>query len=732
MPSPTNRPELLGSATLSPQGSFEARSCAAFTLTYTAGAYGIDDTGGIKVAFRFVSDMGKPQTDDPRGANYVTAEACSGAALKCWYDAYGHFRPWDSAVFIRVMDGCLAEGDTITVRFGDQRFGSPGMQLQTFCEGSFEFRVLVDAIATGHYEKLPECPQISIVAGDPFSWKAIIPSRRRMGDRFDLVVKAEDLWGNPTNKAVANFDLESSVALGGLPDRMAVKPGTVVTSVPNLQPLKTGILRISLKDENGDTICRSNPMQVTDTLTQHAYWGDLHGQTGETVGTGTARSYFEFARDLAFLDVCSHQGNDFEITNAFWQDLNALTAEFNEGGRFVAIPGYEWSGNTRLGGDHNVFFAKEGEAIRRSSHALIEDQSDIDTDCRTVRDLFEALKGIDAITYAHVGGRYADLKAGHDGEINTAVEIHSAWGTFEWLMHDAFDIGARVGVVCNSDGHKGRPGASYPGASKFGSYGGLTCFLMNELSREAVFDCLHHRRHFATTGARMSVDLAADFGDPEKTVGLGEIVQVPEGASANIRVQAIGTTPIERIEFFNGKELVATQRPFPAKATGRRIKVLMEGANYRGRSRAVRWDGCLRFSAANIEKFQPISWWNHESPVSQTGPSELSWKAITTGNSRGLDIWLDSDANEGLLEIETPLVSEKIELASISTEDTILDAGGLARRVRIFRLPEENTHFEFNCACTIPIEPGHDNPLYVRVVQEDGHIAWTSPIYVFT
>ncbi len=53
------------------------------------------------------------------------------------------------------------------------------------------------------------------------------------------------------------------------------------------------------------------------------------------------------------------------------------------------------------------------------------------------------------------------------------MEIHSAWGTFEWLLTDGFPLGHRSGVVCNSDGHKGRPGASYPGAATFGAYGGL-------------------------------------------------------------------------------------------------------------------------------------------------------------------------------------------------------------------------------------------------------------------
>jgi hypothetical protein len=30
----------------------------------------------------------------------------------------------------------------------------------------------------------------------------------------------------------------------------------------------------------------------------------------------------------------------------------------------------------------------------------------------------------------------------------------------------------------------------------------------------------------------------------------------------------------------------------------------------------------------------------------------------------------------------------------------------------------------------VRLRPGGDNPLYVRLTQEDGHQAWSSPIYV--
>src|SRR5215831_6393361 len=78
---------------------------------------------------------------------------------------------------------------------------------------------------------------------------------------------------------------------------------------------------------------------------------------------------------------------------------------------------------------------------------------------------------------------------------HSTLITHSTWGTFEWLLHDAFEKGYRVGVVCHSDDHKGRPGATQPGASTFGAIGGLTCYFMPELTRDALFEALRKRRH---------------------------------------------------------------------------------------------------------------------------------------------------------------------------------------------------------------------------------------------
>jgi hypothetical protein len=276
--------------------------------------------------------------------------------------------------------------------------------------------------------------------------------------------------------------------------------------VEGLAIAEEGVTRIDLLSEAGERLAGSNPV-VIPTGETAGYWGDLHGQSGETVGIDPLEDYVSFARDIAILDVVGHQGDDFQITNAFWAEINAVAAKVDAPGRFTMLPGYEWSANTPLHGDHNVLFRHEGERIHRSSHALLDDRSDIETDARTLEELFAALSGVDCVMIAHVGGRPADISRAGDARLRTAVEAHSDWGAFEWIMTDAFDLGYRVGLGSNRDGHKGAPGASHPGASEFGAYGGLTCFLTEDLSRDGVFRSLRRRRHDGTTGWRAHVDL---------------------------------------------------------------------------------------------------------------------------------------------------------------------------------------------------------------------------------
>lgn len=732
-----------GSATLSPLGSFEIRSFQSFVLVYTVGEYGLDDTGSIKIVQRWTQDGGGYQFDDPKAMNYVTATASNGVPLQLYQEPHPHQRPWYNGLRITVSGGYLQPGETIRVVLGDQSGGSPGLRLQTFAEENYEFRVLADPCATCVF--LPvSSPSITIAPGSVSSWVLTAPTLRRIGEPFDLGIRAEDHWGNAAAASDEPLFLRASPPVEGLPDNIRPATGARGTRVEGLIAREEGTYRFELQDSDGQTLARSNPLIVREGLLA-AYWGDLHGQSGETVGINPIRHYMEFARDVAFLDVTSHQANDFQVTNAFWEQINQLTVEMDDPGRFTVFPGYEWSANTPLGGDHNVFFRHEGEQIHRSSHALLEDRSDLDTDARTLDDLFAKLDGRDCVLYAHIGGRPADISRAENAGLRRSVELHSDWGTFEWILHDAFDLGYRVGVVCNSDGHKGAPGACYPGASEFGAYSGLTCFRASELSRDAIFDAMRRRRHYGTTGSRMHIDLTAHMAkgsvcfpeDPRisavppvaaRTAQMGDIVR---SGSDTVQLDfAVSThSPIERVDVLVGKEVLETLRPYTESDLGNRVRVIWQGAEYRGRGRQTYWQGQLITDLAQIQRMEKFNAWNHERPIRLEDPNRVTFEAVTTGNFGGVDLWL-SEARTGSLTIASNIASQTVDLSKIGFEDHVIDAGKLDRKMRLFRLPERMEATDFSGRVTVPVDTIQgDVPVWLRITTEDGHRAWTSPIY---
>jgi hypothetical protein len=750
MPYSDYRPDLMGTARLEPSGSFEAGSMHSFALVYTAGAFGVDDTGSIKVGFRFATDFGPVQFTDPKAPGYTTVEASNGATLEAKWEFKRNIRPWSRSLYIGVMKDFLAPGDTITVRFGDRRQGSPGIRLQTYCESEFEFRVLADPIATYDYVAIPNSPKIAIMPGPGVRWRTVLPTMVRVGDAFRLSVKADDRWGNPSNLMNRTLRLKAEGAVvTGLPETLRFLPGTFAAIADGLSVHENGHAIIRVLDEEGVELARSNPLQVTGGGAPLVhFWGDTHGQSNETLGTNNARQYFEFGRDKAFLDVMGHQGNDFQITGAFWRELNGLTEEFDKPGSFVCIPGYEWSANTAVGGDRNVHYRHEGETIHRSSHAQIADATDIvdkKSDAHTAQELFQKLVGKDCVVAAHVGGRYADIKFAHD-PMETAVEVHSAWGTFEWIVRDAFEKNYRVGIVSNSDGHKGRPGACYPGASFFGSYGGLTCFLAERLDRDAIFESMRRRRHYATTGNRALLDVAVTTRTPaelflrDPAAGpaksetaqrllMGDIARVTDD-EVELAVEVIGSAPIERLDIYDGLDLIEIVRPYGAGDLGRRVRLVYSGAEYRGRARTTSWDGSLSVDGNRIARTAVINNWNLDRGIQKQDANGVTWKAVTTGNYGAIDLWLDQP-EAGRLSFETKPVSGAAAIAELGVEPSVFEAGGLERRIELQGLPEAMRETRMKLTRKVKMRVNGDTRLYVRVQQEDGHRMWSSPMYLF-
>ncbi len=783
-----------GTISIDPEGEFIAGTHASFTLIYIAGIYGMDDLGGLKVFFRFACDQSPLQMEDPKAVGYTTAIASNGAQVILSYGLREGARPWYKMLRVRIVGKGLKKGESIRIQLGDITCGSPGIRLQTFCEPSFEFRTVVDVFSTNIFIPLPS-PQISLVSGPPERWRAFLPTLRKEGEEFDLQIRAEDKWGNPSDKASCILFFKPSQEIKGLPTSYKVnkiKRGHKITGLQlrtfnqKQEKFKDSIVYIDIYDSNSIFLTRTNPLILKSKPSFKHFWGDMHGQSEETIGSNTAEKYFEFARDVAFLDVIGHQGNDFQITKSLWQLFNDLSEKYYEQNKFIPLFGYEYSANTALGGDRNVYFLKPYRQIHRSSHALIQQENDKDTDCLTASELFSALLADNpdanesVVVVPHVGGRFADIRNHHDGRIEHSVEIYSAWGMFEWLLFDAFDMGYRVGIVANSDDHKGRPGVAYPGASKFGTYGGLTCFLSLELTRESIFYALKHRNHYATTGERIFLEVKGKLNhkcklykqDPaiftddvikietcQDTI-MGNIIGVPNDLDVNLTlsVAIAAASPIERIEIFNGKHLFTTIRPYlysskeaeagilkitqtdlkinldllkdlPIKKLSR-IRVRWEGAEFRARKRNVSWKGTAEFEQNQIISARSFNFWNQDTPLLRKSTNKLSWDTITSGNFQGFDVEL-LHPFKGKLIFQSSQINFELPINDILIQDTIFDAGGIGKQVRVHRYSQSNPHTSFTFQTNILLTPipTRDERIFVKVILENGHQAWSSPIY---
>ena len=734
--------ESMGSATITPKGSFEAGSWQAFKLIYKVGKFGLDDWGGISIGLRPHFDGSKLQKTEPKKEGYITVETSNNDPIEFEIESRRLIRPRMKSIFIRCLR-FLKENDEIIIRLGDKRFGSPGLRMQTFCEKIFDFKILVDPFATQDYIPLPKNknPFISIVPTDGKNWKLVAPSLKRPNNSFRISIKCEDQWGNPSNKINSELFLFSNTKIVNLPKSVFLKTGKFSKVIDGLKIKEEGSFHVILKNKKGKVLAKSNQIVIENKKFEH-FWSDMHGQSKETIGTNSAEDYFDFGRNKSFLDICGHQGNDFQITDKFWKDLNNLTKKLNETGRFLALPGYEWSGNTAVGGDHNVWYIKEGRPIYRSSRALIYDDTDIQNDAHTSKELIEKLKNENAMVVAHVGGRYADITYAYNAKLEPSVEIHSAWGTFEWMLEDAFRENYRVGVVAASDGHKGRPGASYPGDSLFGSYGGLTCHLLKKLDRKTLFKEFRSRHHYATTGARIYLNVDASFEKKAKLLKdhndevehekkdflMGDAIKTNE-SFFNLNVDIKGTSPLENIKIFDGLKLIENINPFEI-STKKRFRITCSGQYYRGRSRLVQWECETILTRGKILKIKDINFWNPKRKPKIINEKKIQWKTVTTGGFSACDIWLDEKALNGLLKIKTNFKNIEVKLKDIIEKEKTFQFGGMDIKLNIKCLPDKLNNSSYSIKKKMNLRKGNESRIYIKVTQEDGHQAWSSPLYI--
>ena len=715
----------LGRADLTPKTPVGVGGFASWTLNITVGDYGFDRVSEIAVVRATSCDMEVPQFTDPQASGYTTVETDGHAELHLRFDTRLHRAPWRAGIAIRLGAGMLLPGQRIILRMGDRRQGSPGLRAQTFPQTRHRFRVLADYFGTGDFREIAQDTDVGVIPGPPVRADLVAPSVVTVGRPFVLRARVLDRWGNPTPSFSGDLALAPEAGMHIQPiEPDDWRSGTAVIAQVTLTAPGTFYLRAS-----GDFDARSNPVVAVADDSRHLplFWSDMHWQTDSTVGIGSVRECLSYARDAALIDVAAWQGNDFQITPQGWDEMRREVARFNEPGRFVVFPGYEHSALRPTGGDHNVLFLSDDAEFFPSSRWQNEDLIDVAKERTSTRQLCREFRNRrDVMLIPHVGGRASHLDY-FDATCMPVIEIFSHHGNFEWFAKDALSRGLIVGFVATSDDHTGRPGLTSP-TGVFAAWnqsldlqGGHTGVYAQELTREAIWDALRARHCFATTGARIVLDVRMNGHM------MGDIVQ---GTRGTLAASIHGTAPLLETQILRGARIVYEHvLATPGENENPRILVYWRGPIVGPSAGKTCWSGTLTIAGGKILNFAELGFTTLGDGVRRCSDETLEITSTTSGNFNGLAIEMERP-NDHELVFETEAVAFRAPLSQVDARRKVFS--NLQQSVEVVVRKASNTPAPRSVTLTYAddIAEAGVNPYWLRVVQADGHEAWSSPIYL--
>ena len=749
-----------------------AGSWQEIVLDYEIGASGIADGAWLKVTFKFYSDWALFQTNDPKAANYISAEYQAGPltpgqspatvqGLKVRFDQKGHERPFQKAVIVDTVDGFLKPGDHIIIRLGDRRHGGPGTRVQTFVENNFRFRCYVDPLGTSRFAPIPGDIALDVIPGAPARLILVGPRLVKLGQKCKVRLRAEDAWGNTCwNLGPAKVNLTTSFnGKQGKTSEINLSPaGWAMTELSDFAVDKPGELSVSVScgDFPGVEEVTAYVTIDPDLTVARAYFGDLHIHSDDTVGTNDTTYNLSYGRDVAGLDVFGYTANDFNVTKERWDKAVELIQAINQDGSFVCYPGTEWCGNSCAGGDHNVVFLhgktpefpfdRNGEIARSFEWNENMKADTIQAGAWPLEELWAtyAHDPEGHLLMPHVGGRRCNMDW-HYPNLEKLVEIGSAWGQFPWLYEEVMRLGYKLGASANADEHRGRCGGGVPGAAVFGVKGGITGIIATELTRATIGKALRARHTWATTGERL--------------VGLtrcGEYIQGDDfslNQDAIIDYRFLGDAGWDEIAAYDHSGCVWRRNLHTELGySERKIRISWGGARIRDRYRWANWNGVVTVLNGNINAFVGRGFEHNEEACWRKSMTQIGFHSDTYGDTDSIEIDVSNLAQcririeatlDGYVKVGNPLDGNPfVHCPSFSWEmsgQELIDnsqvrkeLGGADLFVCVERLTDAALPREVKGSLTIKKEngPHGHRSVFLAARQIDHSVVWTSAMFI--
>lgn len=494
------------------------------------------------------------------------------------------------------------------------------------------------------------------------------------------------------------------------------------------------------------------------------YWGEIHNHNELGYAQGSLERSYEIARShLDFYAFTPHglhadggTPDGFPVVNENWARIQQAAAANNKPGEFTCFLGYEWHSNQW--GHLWVVSCADDQPMYCA---------------RTLAELQDHFRGTPTILGAHHTAYDKGVDwANFDEELSPVVEIFSEHGcserdigpfpmlghsggpgASEFTLQHGLALGKRFGFTAGTDTHDGYPGA----------YGqGLTGVWARENTRAGIFAALQSRRCLAVTGDRIAVDFAA--GDAP----MGSIVEKGGDQELSYRVQ--GWDFIKQVEVVrdNMPVQVATPDYAAARPSGEqcyRLRLEWGWGPMKG-YQVFDWQGRVRIDGGSLEQVVPCFTSDpfdehRRKRVLARDQSSCSWQSHTSrgGMFTSRNGIPAASANDALcLEIRG---TEKTQLTlsfDCETHTSMLATmpdwtisprrGELERTFSIGELLNGRQGFKMEGAPTSVLvhravpphlytmqgsyghRAGAGSCYYLRVTQENGQMAWASPVWL--
>jgi len=304
-----------------------------------------------------------------------------------------------------------------------------------------------------------------------------------------------------------------------------------------------------LKGKSNVLLCRKGKASL------NLYFGDIHGHSRQSDGTGTPEDYYRYAREVSGLDISSLTDHaDFgtiPIRGQVWDRIKAAANQAYQPGRFVTFVAFEWT-NWKYG-HRNVYYRDADGPIFRS----------IDPDSDTPEKLWKLIEPYNAMTIAHHvgGGPIATNWSIPPGPKEWLVEISSIHGACEYygcesciyrpvrgaFVQDALARGYKLGIFGSGDNHDGHPGNGSIGTTVTGLLGVYS----TGLTREKIWNAFERRQVYGTSGPKIILN----FRVADAPMG-SEVTWDKSRGAIPIAIRAVACDEIDRVEIIRNGRIV--------------------------------------------------------------------------------------------------------------------------------------------------------------------------------